>query len=60
MIEHGDKDVAALEQRHVKAIIEAKRATPGSARNLLHVRNGMVSVQQQKTGTSLAILSTRR
>jgi len=131
--EHGDKDVAGLEQRHVKAIIEAKRATPGSARNLLtmlrvlmalaieegvraddptvgikrpklrgdgwhtwsedeiaqyeakhpigsqarlgfalalctgqrsadlirmgrqHVRNGVVSVQQQKTGTSLAI-----
>jgi hypothetical protein len=33
--EHGDKDVAGLERRHVKAIIDAKRERPGLARNLL-------------------------
>jgi integrase len=33
--EHGDKEVARLERRHVKAIIDAKRETPGLARNIL-------------------------
>ncbi len=35
--EHGNKGVADLEHRHVKALIEAKVATPGQARNLLSV-----------------------
>jgi integrase len=33
--EHGTKDVAKLEHRHVKAIVDAMRATPGQARNVL-------------------------
>ena len=33
--EHGEKQVATLEQKHVQAIIDAKRDTPSAARNLL-------------------------
>jgi integrase len=42
--EHGDKEVAKLEQRHVRAIIDAKRATPGSARNLLSMLRVLVGL----------------
>ena len=33
--EHGDKRIALLEPKHVRALIEAKRETPGSAHALM-------------------------
>jgi integrase len=33
--EHGDKNIKLLQREHVKAIINAKGATPGASRNLL-------------------------
>ncbi|WP_414833606.1 tyrosine-type recombinase/integrase [Afifella sp. YEN Y35] len=35
--EHGDKSVAALERRHVKAMIDKKAATPAAANNFLRM-----------------------
>ena len=35
--EHGDKRIALIERKHVQALIDAKAATPGAARNLLAV-----------------------
>jgi integrase len=35
--EHGDKRIALIERKHVQALIDAKAATPGAARNLLSV-----------------------
>jgi integrase len=34
---HGDKRVAAIERKHVQALIDVKAATPSAARNLLAV-----------------------
>jgi hypothetical protein len=34
---HGDKRIAAIERKHVQALIDAKAATPSAARNLLAV-----------------------
>jgi integrase len=34
---HGDKCIAAIERKHVQALIDAKAATPSAARNLLAV-----------------------
>jgi integrase len=34
---HGDKRIALIERKHVQALIDAKAATPGAARNLLAV-----------------------
>jgi site-specific recombinase XerD len=34
---HGDKRVAKIEQKHIKAMVAAKAATPSAARNLLQV-----------------------
>ena len=34
--EHGDKPIALIERKHVKAMVDAKAATPTAARNLLH------------------------
>jgi hypothetical protein len=34
---HGDKRIASIEKKHVQALIDAKAATPGAARNLLAV-----------------------
>jgi integrase len=33
--EHGDKPIALIERKHVKAMVDAKAATPTAARNLL-------------------------
>ena len=35
--EHGDKRLALLERRHIKAIIAARAATPSAANNLLRM-----------------------
>jgi integrase len=34
---HGDKRIAAIERKHVQALVDAKAATPSAARNLLAV-----------------------
>jgi integrase len=34
---HGDKRIALIERKHVQALVDAKAATPGAARNLLAV-----------------------
>jgi integrase len=34
---HGEKRIAAIERKHVQALIDAKAATPSAARNLLAV-----------------------
>jgi integrase len=34
---HGDKRLAAIERKHVQALVDAKAATPSAARNLLAV-----------------------
>jgi hypothetical protein len=35
--EHGDKPIALIERKHVKAMVDAKAATPTAARNLLQM-----------------------
>jgi integrase len=35
--QHGDKPIALIERKHVKAMVDAKAATPSAARNLLRV-----------------------
>jgi hypothetical protein len=34
---HGEKRIAMIEQKHVRAMVDAKAATPSAARNLLQV-----------------------
>lgn len=35
--EHGDRPIALIERKHVKAMVDAKAATPTAARNLLQL-----------------------
>jgi integrase len=41
--EHGDKPIALIERKHVKAMVDAKAATPTVARNLLQMLRVLVA-----------------
>jgi integrase len=41
--EHGDKRIAAIERKHVQAMVTAKGKTPSAARNFLHTLRAMIA-----------------
>jgi hypothetical protein len=41
--EHGDKRIAAIERKHVQAMVTAKGKTPSAARNFLNTLRAMIA-----------------
>jgi hypothetical protein len=57
-VAHGDKRIALIERKHVQALVDAKAATPGAARNLLSHR--LRFPKRSPLGATMAMLRFRR